>query len=301
MNKARELIMKIFKLLMKPEMRILPGHLAFYLVMTLIPLVALMAALATSLSISMDSVREIILAYIPAEIASMFGNLLSESEINFNIIIFYFSALLLASNGPNSMINASNEIYKVTPRDLISRRVKAIVMTFLLVGLFLFILIVPVFGKTLFHIVREVVGDNTPVQVVKEMIVLLRYPFIIVVLFFNIKALYVIAPDKEIPSYTTNKGSLFTSIGWIIATEIFTFYIERFATYDAFYGGISNVLVLLLWVYLLSYIYVLGMVINASDYKEEEDLEEEEDDELEENVEEKEEVKENIEEESKEE
>ena len=38
---------------------------------------------------------------------------------------------------------------------------------------------------------------------------------------------------------------------------------------DVFYGGISNILVLFLWIYLLSYIFVLGMILNASSYKEE--------------------------------
>ena len=79
--------------------------------------------------------------------------------------------------------------------------------------------------------------------------------------------MYVIAPDQEIPSKSTSKGAMFTTIGWVLATEIFAFYIEKFARYDIFYGSISNILVLLLWVYLLSYIFVLGMVINAGVYK----------------------------------
>ena len=46
MEKARDFIFKIFKLLMRPEMRILPGQLAFFLVMTIIPLVAVIATMA---------------------------------------------------------------------------------------------------------------------------------------------------------------------------------------------------------------------------------------------------------------
>ena len=99
------------------------------------------------------------------------------------------------------------------------------------------------------------------------MLVLLKYPIILLILFLNIKLMYVIAPDENIPAKTTNKGALFSAIGWILATEIFAFYIDRFARYDLFYGSISNILVLLLWVYLLSYIYVFGMIINASIYK----------------------------------
>ena len=79
--------------------------------------------------------------------------------------------------------------------------------------------------------------------------------------------MYVIAPDQEIPSKSVTSGAIFTTVGWVLATEIFAFYIERFSRYDLFYGSISNILVLILWVYLLSYIYVFGMVINASNYK----------------------------------
>ena len=83
--------------------------------------------------------------------------------------------------------------------------------------------------------------------------------------------MYIIAPDDEIPSNTTNRGAIFTSIGWILSTEIFAFYLDKFAKYDIFYGSISNILVLLLWIYLLSYIFVLGMIINASGKKREQE------------------------------
>ena len=167
------------------------------------------------------------------------------------------------------MINTSNAIYKLQPRNIISRRLKAIIMTFILVGLFIFLIAVPVFGSTLFRIIKEITGNNTIIEVIQVALKILKYPLIIFILFVNIKLMYVIAPDQAIPSKTTNKGSIFTTICWILATEIFSFYISAFGRYDLFYGGISNILVLLLWVYLLSYIYVLGMIINASNYKEE--------------------------------
>lgn len=269
MKKARELVGKVFNLLMKPEMRILPGHLAFYLVMTIIPLLALLVTLAAALSISTETIRITLADTIPAEVLSVLDVIVAGNGINFNIVVFYFSAFLLASNGTYSMINISNEIYKVEPRDAISRRLKAILMIFILVGLFLFLIVVPVFGSTLFEIIRASTGNTGTVTFFQKMLIILKYPLILVVLYINIKTMYVIAPDRDVPSSSTKIGAAFTTIGWILATEIFAFYIERFARYDVFYGSISNVLVLLLWVYLLAYIYVFGMVINASEYKNE--------------------------------
>ena len=251
---------------MKPEMRILPGQLAFFLVMTLIPLVALIATIAANLSISTETIRVAINTSIPPQIASILNSIMAGNGINFNIIVFYASGFILASNGTYSMINTSNEIYKVEPNNIVSRRLKAIAMTFVLVGIFLFLLIVPVFGSSIFNILKELTHDSVVIRIIREMLVILKYPLILVILFMNIKLMYVIAPDKEIPGKTTNKGALFTTIGWVLSTEIFAFYIEKFARYDLFYGSVANILILLLWIYLLSYIYVLGMVINASEY-----------------------------------
>ena len=167
------------------------------------------------------------------------------------------------------MINISNEIYKIDPKNYLKRRTKAIVMIFIMVGLFLFLLAVPVFGSTLFEILVTLTGENQLTEIIHNGLVLLKYPVTLFILYSNIRLMYIIAPDEEIPPKTILKGSIFTTVGWILSTEIFAFYIETFARYNEFYGSISNVLILLLWVYLLSYIYVLGMIINASEFRKE--------------------------------
>ena len=269
MEKARTFMLKIFRYLMRPEMRILPGQLAFFLVMTIIPMLALIVTIAAALSISIETIRVAISESIPVGLANILNGIISGDGINFNIIVFYFSAILLASNGTYSMINTSNEIYKVKPKNIISRRIKAIVMIFIIMLLLIFLLAVPVFGGTISDIIISITGSRNIPLMIKKILTVFKYPIMLVFLFVNIKLMYIIAPDEEIPSKTTNQGAAFSAVGWVLATEIFSFYLEKFATYDVFYGSISNILVLFLWVYLLSYIFVLGMVINASSYKEE--------------------------------
>lgn len=269
MEKAREFILKIFKYLGNPEMRILPGQLAFFIVMMIIPLLAIIVTIAAALSISTDTIRIAINEAIPSTLANILNGIITGGGINFNLIVFYFSAILLASNGTYSMINTSNEIYKVKPKGIISRRLKAIAMIFLVMGLILFLFAVPVFGGTLSEIILSLTGNSFIPEILKKVLSILKYPVMFFVLFTNIKLMYIIAPDEEIPSKTTNKGAAFTTIGWVLATELFSFYIESFAKYDVFYGSVSNILVLFVWVYILSYIFVLGMIINASSYKEE--------------------------------
>ncbi len=269
MEQARGFFRKIINQIKKPEMRILPGQLAFFLVMSLIPMIALIATLAATLSISTGTIAVSMTSMMPKEIASILKDIVGENGLNFNMAVFLISAFLLASNGTHSMIITSNEIYRIESRDFISRRVKAIFMIFLLVLVFFFLLIVPVFGDNIFNLLKESFKDNTIVDISYVVYKVVKYPLIALLLLFNIKLIYVIAPDEQIPSHSTTSGAIFTTVGWIIATEIYAFYVGSFASYGIFYGSISNVLILLIWIYILSYIFVLGMGINAGTYKEE--------------------------------
>lgn len=60
---------------------------------------------------------------------------------------------------------------------------------------------------------------------------------------------------------------MFTSAAWIIVTQIYSWYIENFSNYATFYGSISNILILMMWLYFISYIFVLGMALNVTKYE----------------------------------
>ena len=54
--KARTFAKKMIDMIKSPEMRVLPGQLAFFIVMALIPLVAIIRVIATKLGIKMGTV-----------------------------------------------------------------------------------------------------------------------------------------------------------------------------------------------------------------------------------------------------
>lgn len=248
----------------KPEMRILPGQLAFFLVLSIIPLVALIATIASSFFISMDSLVDLINTTFPRDAAELINQAIGGKDLNLNIVIFYFSAFILASNGPHSMIIGSNLLYKVEDKSLIRRRMKAFLMTVVLVLLFVFLLVVPVFGDRIISMIIELVDKESITSFIRVTYSFLKYPISLFFIFFCVKLLYIMAPDKHISSKYTTYGALFTTITWILSTEVYSFYVEVFAKYNLLYGSIANLIILLLWVYLLSYVFVFGMALNAS-------------------------------------
>ena len=267
MERARVFFSKFISLMKKPELRILPGQLAFFLVLSLVPLIALIGTIAGALSIPVGTIKSVIGNSVPDAVADIIVSVMSAKGLNFNVVAFLVAAFILASNGTNSMIITSNEIYKIKADSFFRRRLKAIMMTLSLVGLFFFLLVVPIWGDTIFAIFKITASKKVPIDFIYKVFKLLQYPLTILVLYFNIKLMYITAPDEKIESKETTKGAIFTTVGWILASEIYSFYISTFSNYSLFYGSISNVVILLLWVYILSYIFVLGMIINVGNYQ----------------------------------
>ncbi len=267
MEDARGFFKKVINTIKRPEMRILPGQLAFFLVMSLIPLVALLGAITSSLSIQVETLQGLMSGTIPDGVINFIIDIMNNKGPNFNISIFFISAFILASNGPHSMIITSNEIYKIKSGDFIRRRIKAILMTFVLEGLFIMLFLLPIFGDKIFELITNNILNDKLYFTLYVIYQLTKYPLLIIGLFFCIKLLYVMAPDEKINSSTTTRGALFTTVGWIISSEIYSVYIGAFTNYNKFYGSISNIVILMLWIYIMSYIFVLGMVLNAGAYK----------------------------------
>ncbi len=266
-KKMKIFLRRVISIIKLPEMRILPGQLAFFLVISIIPLIALVGAIGSEFGLPATSIKEILESVVPSDVinylipanANNGGNLL-----NFNMIIFFFAAFLLASNGTYSIINTSNEIYKVREHSELKRRGKAVLMTLILVVLFLFLILVPAFGDIIIKIITTSIHNDSLTSLVENTYRILEYPISLLLIYYNLKLLYTIAPDTKISSKSTIPGALFTTIMWLISSKIYAFYVDYFANYNVFYGAMSNILVLLIWVYILAYIFTLGMCFNAT-------------------------------------
>ena len=164
------------------------------------------------------------------------------------------------------MIIGSNLLYNIKSKGYLNDRIKAIIMTIILVVLFLFVLVVPAFGDQIVKIITDFIPSNSVDNTVVNIYNILKYPISLLIIFFFVKLLYTMAPDKNIRSKNTTVGAMLTTVGWIVATEIYSFYVKDFAGYNLLYGSLANLIILFLWIYLLSYIFVLGMALNATTY-----------------------------------
>lgn len=252
----------IIETLKRPDMQVLPGQLAYFFILSIVPTLTIIGYIASFLTISLDDLAAYFNFSMSPIVSEIFTPVLDSSEFRFGLIVMFIIGIYIISNGTNSIIVTANNIYGIRQNSFMKRRIKALLMVIILLMLFIFIIAVPILGNFLLSLIEKVTGYNDIYNILN----VLRMPLSWLVIFIFIKILYMVAPDKPIPSRHVNIGALFTSIGWIVATEIYLYYISHFANYSLLYSGLANVAILMIWMYILSTIFVIGLALN---YKEE--------------------------------
>lgn len=257
---------RILNLITRPEMKILPGQLAFFLVLAIFPLLTLFGYIGSQMISIVEPVINSISQLIPENVLQIVLPFIENSHISGNVMFFMIVGFILVSNGTYSIIITSNELYNIKNEDYIKDRVKAFFMIILLMFLFIFIFVVLAYGNLILDKVMEFDIFKSISNHIYFVFVLLKWPVAFVLIFWILKIIYTISPDEKISSKFMNKGALFTTIGWIITTSVYSYYVSDIANYSLFYGSISGIIVMMIWIYILTYIFVMGIAINADEY-----------------------------------
>lgn len=260
----KDKVRSAYDLLSGRELSILPGNLAYSFFLALIPILTLLFYVLTKFNLPLDIIQNFLNNTFPKGVVDLLQPVLA-SQISLNSIITIVFGLLVTVNGCHSIIIASNTIFNIEDASILKRYIKSILLTLLLILLFAFIVIVPLFGSSILSIIARFMDSFIKYEtIVNILYVVLQVPVAVLFIFSFIKLVYVLAPDDKIPSKYTNKGALFTTFGWLLATNIYSYYINNWARYNLVYGNLANIVILMLWFYVLAYIFVLGLYINKS-------------------------------------
>ena len=172
-------------------------------------------------------------------------------------------SLYFSTNGINSLMQAfNNTFHSIETRSAIKQRVISI----LLVVIISFLLVIAIglitFGNWLFSLLL-------PYHIIASKfyftaIVLSKWLVSIAMLFFAISFIYYFAPAKRHHFRFISAGSSLATLLIIATTLGFNFYVNNFSKYNALYGSIGTLLIVLLWIYCISFSLLIGFELNAS-------------------------------------
>ncbi|HLO43479.1 MAG TPA: YihY/virulence factor BrkB family protein [Leadbetterella sp.] len=172
-------------------------------------------------------------------------------------------AIFAATNGMSSLMRAFNMALKQREkRSYLKARWIAFLLTSLLILVLFTAIVVLIVGKiTLNYITsQEFVNDNINVWGIN----ILGYASIFLIFFFGISCIYFFAPAMHKKLKFFNFGALFASILSILATNLFSYYLENFNSYNRLYGSIGTLIAIMVWIYLIALILILGFELNIS-------------------------------------
>jgi membrane protein len=246
----------------------LAAQAAFNFAFSLFPLLLLAVTLLGMFSQDVET-RQTLVDFVgniaPAETAEMVrdylmtldaGNLQAQLSLSLLLVLWpasrvfnaFIKATMLAYNAPDKRPFWKNRLIAIG----------LVFLTGILGGLaFLAMVFAPLIGDLLAHL-----GLG---QIYKSVLEVIRYPLAVALMAPVFALIYRFGPDcKEHPRAQIWPGAMLATFLWVTISSLFSLYVSNFGNYNATYGALGGVIILLTWMYLTSFAVIIGAEFNAA-------------------------------------
>lgn len=175
----------------------------------------------------------------------------------------FLTSIYVASSGVNAMIiYFNNSKQNSIKRTWIKRRMISIGLVFAIgfVVILSFVLIVGSKAFFNFLLAQGLIEQGFMLFLLKTA----KWTLLISLVYIMFVLLYYYIPTYKSNLKFFSAGATLATTLFILSISGFNFYISHFSHYNALYGSIGALIVFLLWVYMISYILIIGFELNAS-------------------------------------
>ncbi len=211
-------------------------------------------------------IMEFLKAILPVGIydtaAATIQEIVSRRRVDILSFGFIF-AVYAATNGMMAMMRSFNMVLDDRePRSYLKARLIAFMLTGLLILIMISAVGVLIVGRFVIDYIAGIGWFSD--SLILNLIQLTGYLSIFTIFFLGICVIYHYAPalGKRIRFF--NIGAFFASLLCILATNLFSYYLGNFNSYNRLYGSIGTLIGLMVWIYLIVLIIILGFEINSS-------------------------------------
>jgi len=229
-------------------------------------LAALGGILADAFSVQdpTEEVMSFLGSAVPSEAEDILRTQLTEVTQNQNpglMSIGFIGAVWAASSAIGTLIKGFNRIYEVDESRPIWIRYGLAIGLTLFGGVAMLAAIVLLIAGQAYgtEIAAELGFEGTAATVLN----IARWPIIVALLILATAVLYWAAPNVSLPFRLISPGAAVFVLTWIVASYLFGLYVSNFGNYNATYGALGGIVILLFWFYLTGFLLLLGMEINA--------------------------------------
>lgn len=244
----------------------LAAQLAFYFFLALFPALLFLVALIGYLPV--ENALAALLAALgtvaPNEVLRLIRTQLTEIASGSHVGILTIGivgAVWSSSAAMVAIIDALNHAFDVSEwRSWWKRRLLATALTLALSVFIVVSLVLLLVGPDVVAWMAGMFGLDRAVAVIWAV---MRWPVSVMLIVLGVDLVYFFAPNRRVEWVWITPGSLVATGLWILGSLGFKLYVTRFGDYNATYGTIGGVVVLLLWFYVSGLAILVGAELNG--------------------------------------
>jgi membrane protein len=240
--------------------------LGFYLMVAVFPALILTMAVLPYLPIDRvdRAIMDLIDQALPQEASAMVAGVVEDVTTNRRSGLLSFSALATlwaVSTGMFGVMRQLNRTYDVEEsRGFVRGRATAIGLSMLFGVLVIGALSLVVLGGVIQSWIGARFGFSGALL---TFFAVLRWVIIVSALLVGFALIYRLAPNVDLKFKLITPGSV-VGVALLIAVSLgFGVYTQNFGNYNAMYGGIGAVVMLMIWLYMAGLVLIVGSEINA--------------------------------------
>lgn len=237
---------------------------AYFFMLSMIPIILLLLTIVQYTPVTKGDVMIAVVDIFPE--ASMKKFMISIVNQVYNqsrtvIPVTALVALWSAGKGVLAMSTGLNCVYgSKETRNYIFLRIRASVYTVIFIISIVLGLVLSVFGNSISIFVNE----RLPfLKETIDFILQMRTAISFIVLLGFSLLIYRFLPNRKDKIRNQLPGAVFTSIGWLLISFVFSMYLTIFRGFSVLYGSMTAIIMVMLWLYFCMYAMLLGGMINS--------------------------------------
>ncbi len=244
----------------------LAAQLAYYFFLALFPALLFMVAIISFIPIKglMDTITATLARVAPSEVISIVQDQIVNIAHGKNgglLTLGMIGTIWSTSSGVNAIIDTLNQVYDIQEaRPWWKVKVTALGLTIALAVFIVISFALVLVGPTLAEKMAAWFHLGAAFEWTWK---ILQWPIVFALVCLAIAMIFYFAPDAEQEWVWITPGSLMATALWLLISLGFKFYVANFTSYNATYGAIGGVIVLLLWFYVSSLAVLAGAELNA--------------------------------------
>ncbi len=244
----------------------LAAQLAFYFFLALFPALLFVVALVSFLPVQglLEGITTALARVAPGDVITIIQDQILEIANDENtglLTLGMLGTIWSMSSGMDAIINTLNLAYDIQDsRPWWRVKLRAIALTLALAVFIVISLALVMVGPALGE---RVAGWFYLGPAFTFAWNVLQWPVVFGLVTLGVAIIYYYAPDAEQEWIWITPGSVLATLLWLLTSIGFRFYVTNFAAYNATYGAIGGVIVLLLWFYVSSLAVLVGAELNA--------------------------------------